>query len=112
VRKRAWLLYPAWIIVCAILFFAFRGAEDPSRRRDRILSNEAGVRALQILQSKEPERFRHYEVVHVAWSDARWIVLCDARPHTALRQAVVVELDGKSGAALTIRDPVRRSRLN
>ena len=111
VWRRSWLLYPAWIVICAVLFFALRGAEDPSRRRDRILSNEAGVRALQILQSRAPQ-YRNYEVVHVAWADARWIVLCDAVPHTALRDAIVVELDGRSGELVTIRRPVRTSRLN
>lgn len=112
VRKRGWLLYPMWMVVCAVLFLALRGAEDPSRRRDRILSNQAGVRALQVLQEKAPDRFNKYEVVHVAWADSRWIVLCDAVPRTALREAVVVELDGRSGKLLTIRRPVRTSRLN
>ena len=45
VRRRYWLLYPLWIAICAALFFAVRGAEDPSRRHDRILSDEAAVRA-------------------------------------------------------------------
>jgi hypothetical protein len=45
--------------------------------------------------------------VHVAASDDRWIVLCDRRPRTALREAIVVELRAADGALLLIRKPVR-----
>jgi len=34
-------------------------------------------------------------------------VLCDRVPHTALREAVVVELDAANGSLLAIRKPVR-----
>lgn len=105
-----------WIALCAVLFIALRGAEDPSRRRDRILSNEAGVRALRILRVTDPARFNRYEVVHVAYARsgeagaaARWVVLCDRVPHSALREAVVLELDARSGKLLTMRPPVARS---
>ena len=102
--RRYWLLYPAWIAVCAVLFLALRGADDPSRPRGRILSNDAAAIAVRVL----PRQYRGYEAVHVALSDdhKRWVVLCDAVPHTALRRAVVVELDARDGTLLTIRKPV------
>jgi hypothetical protein len=90
-----------------VLAFALRNQEDPSRRRGRILSNDAGARAVAALRQLDRPRFREYEPVHVAWESGRWIVLCDRVPHTALREAVVVELDGKDGRVLRIRKPVR-----
>lgn len=106
--RRYWLLYPAWIAVCAVLFLALRGADDPSRPRGRVLSNDAAVLAVRILRTK-PE-YRGYEAVHVAASDdhRRWIVLCDAVPHTALQRAVVVELDARDGTLLMMRKPTIR----
>ena len=103
--RRYWLLYPAWIALCVVLFIALRGAEDPSRPRGRVLSNDAAVIAVRILRTR-PE-FRGYEAVHVALSDDhnRWVVLCDAVPHTALQRAVVVELDSRSGKYLLTRKP-------
>jgi hypothetical protein len=98
-RRRYWLLYPAWIVLCAILFLALRHADDPSRRPGRIQSNDAAVRALAILHRPG------YEAVHVAGEGNRWIVLCDRVPHTGLREAVVVELDAVDGHLLTIRKP-------
>ena len=110
VLRRYWLFYPAWILVCAALFVAFRHRDDPSRRAGRILSDDAGVRAVAILAQSDPVRFRSYEAVHVAWatrgeggSADRWVILCDRVPHTALREAVVVELDGKDGRLLLMR---------
>ena len=114
VRRRFWLLYPLWIAICAVLVFALRNSEDPSRRHDRILSNEAAVRALAILRKVDRPRYNGYEAVHVAYAGrgeggraARWVVLCDRVPHSALRDAVVVELDAGDGSLLTIRKPVR-----
>ena len=111
--RRALALYAAWILVCAALFLAFSGASDPSRRRDRMLSNDAGRRALSVLRQSDPARFRDYEVVHVAYARrgeggdlARWVVLCDRVPHTALRQAVVVEIEAASGALIVMRRPL------
>lgn len=111
VRRRFWLLYPAWIALCAALFFGLRGARDPSRPAGRILSNDAATLAVKALGTRD---FPGYEVVHVAYAPAsepgnraRWVVLCDRLPHTALRQAVVVELDARDGRVLTIRSPVR-----
>jgi hypothetical protein len=106
VSRRYWLLYPAWILICGVLFFALRGAEDPSRRHGRILSNDAADIAVRIVRQRP--QFRGYEAVHVAGSDDhnRWIVLCDAVPHTALRGAIVVELDARDGKLLTIRKPL------
>jgi hypothetical protein len=113
VRRRLWLLYPLWIVFCAGLFFALRNSDDPSRRHDRILSNDAAVRAVAILRSRDGVRFAVYEAVHVAYAGrgeaggrARWIVLCDRIPHSALRDAVVVELDARDGSLLAIRKPV------
>ena len=106
-------LYGLWILLCAILFIALRGAEDPSRRRDRILSTDAGAKALSILRNRDPVRFRDHEVVHVAFARAgegaperRWIVLADRVPHTALQEAIVVELRAEDGALLRIRKPI------
>lgn len=108
--RRSWLLYPAWILLCAALFAGLQGREDPSRRGDRILSNDAAARAQALLQTT---RWRGYQAVHVAYvpageggGGARWVVLCDRVPHTALAEAVVVELDARSGGLLTIRKPV------
>jgi hypothetical protein len=103
-------LYILWIAICVILFVALRGAEDPSRRAGRILSNDAGDRAVAILRARG---IRGYEAVHVAYAsrgeggkEKRWVVLCDRVPHTALREALVVELRAADGALLTIRKPV------
>ncbi len=102
-------LYTAWFLLCVVLFFALRGMEDPSRPKGRILSIEAGRRALSI--SKE-RGLRGYEVVHVARarrnegaSEDRWVVLLDQVPHTRLRHAVVVELRVEDGTLLRIRKP-------
>ena len=106
-------IYVAWIVFCAILFFALRGAEDPSRRRGRILSNDAGNIALRILRDRDARKYDGYEVVHVGFARAgegaperRWVVLLDAVPHTGLRDAVVVELRAEDGSLLRIRKPV------
>jgi hypothetical protein len=100
-------LYPAWILVCAILFFALGGLDDPSRPKGRILSIEAGQRARTIANERG---LRDYEVVHVARArknegavEDRWIVLLDRVPHTRLREAVVVELRVDDGRLLRIR---------
>jgi hypothetical protein len=102
-------LYPAWIAVCAVLFLALGGLEDPSRPRGRILSIEAGTRALEIARARGLDG---YEVVHVARARAgegaaehRWIVLLDRVPHTRLAEAVVVELRVEDGTLLRVRKP-------
>lgn len=112
-RRRFGILYVSWIVLCAGLFLALSDLEDPSRPRGRILSTDAGVRALGILRERDPSRFASYEVVHVARARAgegaaqeRWIVLLDRVPHTSLREAVVVELRLDDGGLLTIRKPV------
>src|SRR4051794_4809010 len=113
VSRGRWIaLYVGWIAICAILFLALSGREDPSRRGDRILSNDAGRRALTLLYQTDRIRYRDFEVVHVAYAGAgeggregRWVVLCDGVPHTALREAVVVELDAKDGRLLRTRKP-------
>lgn len=103
-------LYILWIALCAVLFVALRGAEDPSRPQGRILSLEAGTRALAIAKARG---FEGYEVVHVARARAgeggaehRWIVLLDQVPHTSLKRAVVVELRVEDGTLLRVRKAV------
>lgn len=93
-------------MLCAVLAFALRHSEDPSRRAGRILSNDAGLRAVALLRGIDRTRYRDYEPVHVAWETDRWIVLCDRVPHTALRAAVVMELDGRDGRLVRMRKPV------
>ncbi|HET8774935.1 MAG TPA: hypothetical protein VFP80_14130, partial [Thermoanaerobaculia bacterium] len=102
-------LYPAWLLVCAVLFLALGGLEDPSRPKGRILSIDAGRRATAIVQERG---MTGYEVVHVARArrneggpEERWVVLLDQVPHTRLRQAVVVELRAGDGTLLNIRKP-------
>lgn len=104
-------LYPTWILVCAILFFALGGLDDPSRPQGRILSIEAGQRAERIAKQYG---LLDYEVVHVAHArrkegaaEDRWIVLLDRVPHTRLREAVVIELRTSDGVLLRIRRPER-----
>ena len=108
--KRFSLFYVAWIALCAVLFVGLRGAEDPSRRRDRILNNDAAARAEAILTADA--RYRGYEVVHVAYAnrgeggaEARWVVLLDHVPHSALHDARVVELRARDGKLLGVRQP-------
>ncbi len=83
--------------------------EDPSRPKGRILSIDAGQRALSIAHARG---MRGLEVVHVARARAgegaaedRWIVLLDKVPHTRLREAVVIELRVEDGGLLRIRRP-------
>ncbi len=97
------VVYAVWIAVCSIGFVAVRHAPDPSRRAGRILANDAGDRAVIVLRRRG---FRGYEAVHVAGEGDRWIVLCDRVPHTALRDAVVVELRAADGGLITVRKPV------
>jgi hypothetical protein len=102
-------LYPAWLALCAVLFFALGGLEDPSRPKGRILSIEAGRRAATIIKERG---LSGYEVVHVARArrnegapEERWIVLLDQVPHTSLKRAIVVELRAGDGTLLDIRRP-------
>ena len=111
VNRRFAFLYVAWIAICATLFAALSGAEDPSRRRDRILSNDAGARAVTIASQRD-RRYRGYEAVHVAYAgrgeggrEARWVVLLDRVPHTELHEAIVVELRASDGQLITLREP-------
>jgi hypothetical protein len=110
VRWRFVVVYVSWIALCGALFAALSGADDPSRRRDRILNDVAEARAVAELQ--RVTGLRGYEAVHIAWAsrgeggkEARWIVLLDRVPHTALHDARVVELRASDGALLTIREP-------
>ena len=105
--RRLWPFYLAWIALCAILFVALRGADDPARPKGRILSIDAGTRALTIARARG---LRDYEVVHVARARAgeggreeRWVVLLDRIPHSRLKDAVVIELDAATGSPIKIR---------
>jgi hypothetical protein len=107
--RRWWPLYVGWVALCALLFFALGGLEDPSRPKGRLLSIDAGLRARAIARERG---FRDYEVVHVArarrgegGTEDRWVVLLDQVPHTSLRAAVVVELAEDSGNLLLLRRP-------
>src|SRR5687768_16497044 len=95
VRRRYWMLYVVWLALCAVLFVALQSAEDPRTRDDRISNPEARRLALAALRTT---RWADHDVAHVAFSrhgeigaDPRWVVLCDARPRSGLREAVVVE---------------------
>lgn len=86
------------------------GVEDPSRRRDRVPQRVAAERALKTLHQLDWERYRSYEIVHIAWARAgeihpepRWLVLCDTVPRSGLRHAVVVEVGGRDGRFLAVR---------
>ena len=107
--RRWWPLYAAGIVLCAILFVALSGLEDPSRPKGRILAYEAGLEARRIAEGRG---FAGYEVVRVArarrgegGSVDRWVVLLDRVPHTRLREAIVVELRSDDGTLLGIRRP-------
>ena len=104
-------IYAVWIVLCAVLFLALGGLEDPSRPKGRILSIDAGRRAVAFARERG---ISGLEVVHVARARAgegaaeeRWIVLLDHVPHTRLRRAVVVELRIADGGLIAIRAPVR-----
>jgi hypothetical protein len=109
--RRWWPFYVGWIALCTILFFALGDLEDPSRPKGRILSIEAGRRALQLARARG---IADYEIVHVArarqgegGAEDRWVVLLDRRPHTSLREAVVMELAVEDGRLLRMRRPAR-----
>lgn len=112
-RSRGYaFVYAGWILLCAVLFLALRGAEDPSRRKGRILSDDAAFRAVAILRQQDLSRYAGYEAVHVAFAGkgegaplARWVVLCDRVPHSALSEAVVVELRAEDGTLIDTRAP-------
>jgi hypothetical protein len=111
VIRRFWPLYILWAVVCAILFAALSNFEDPSRPKGRILSIEAGRRALAVAEARG---MKDYEVVHVARGRAgeggaedRWVVLVDRVPHTKLKDAWVIELRASDGALLAVRKPVK-----
>ena len=111
-----WPLYLGWFALCAILFLAFANAEDPSRPTGRILSIDAGQRALVIARDRG---LRDYTVVHVARARAgeggrredRWVVLLDRLPHTGLAEAIVVEIGLGDGRLLRVREPFRDAEL-
>jgi hypothetical protein len=114
-RLPYWVVYPAWIALCAILFFALRGLPDPSRPGDRLGRAEAGERAIGYLLATDSQRFAGFEPVHTAHSprgelgpEARWVVLCDRPAGERLQEAVVVEIRASDGELIRIRPPVIR----
>jgi len=111
VNRKFAVAYAGWIALCAVLFLALAGREDPSRRRDRILPTDAGARAAAVAAHRD-SRYRGYEAVHVAYAgrgeggrEARWVVLLDRVPHSALHDAVVVELRASDGSLIALRPP-------
>jgi hypothetical protein len=109
-KNRYPMIYGLWIAICAILFLALSGVRDRSRPNGRILSNDAGKMAEQVLL-RSGRTYRGYHVVHIADpergdADPRFIVLLDSEPRSALSQAVVVELRARDGALVRMRKPV------
>jgi hypothetical protein len=109
-NQRIGIACALWVAICGGLVVALDNAPDPSRRRDRILSNDAGRIAVAEMRRRDAARFRDYEAVHVAnaprsggRSEAKWIVLVDRVPHTGLRDAFIVELRASDGAVLGVR---------
>ncbi|MGA7617186.1 MAG: hypothetical protein WBX15_18630 [Thermoanaerobaculia bacterium] len=111
VRRHYWIVYPAWIVVCAALFVLLQGTGDPARPSDHLRDEVARVHSLSVLRATDPAAFARFDVVHSAYDrgpgdpNGRWVILCDIPERSALRRAVVVELDGQSGAKLDIRRP-------
>jgi hypothetical protein len=113
-RRRVpfWLVYPAWILVCAALYFLLRGLPDPSQPAGRLGRSEAGKRAEAYLLAHDPLRFAGFEAVHAAHSpagevgpEARWVVLCDHPSGEKLLEAMVVEMRATDGQLIRIRRP-------
>lgn len=114
--RRFGLLYVGWIFLCAGLFLALASQRDPARPEGRILSLEASAAGLRAARAADPERFRDYQVVHVARGRSgeggereRWVVLLDRHPRTRLRDAVVVEVAVEDGSLLRIRKAMTAS---
>lgn len=110
IQRRFWIAYPVLILVCALLFVVLRDAPDPSRRIDRVDKDDAAVIALAELRRSGGARYEAYEVVHVALAkrgevtnEPLWLVLCDRRERSALREAVVVQLRAADGEVVGIR---------
>ena len=109
-RRLIWLLYPLWLLVCAVLFVAMRDWPDPSRRNDRISNEEAAIRTEAILRTLDSGKYSGFEVVNVSFArrgeiavEPRWLVLCDEDRRSALDAAIVVELRASDGAFVRAR---------
>jgi hypothetical protein len=109
-RTIFWFVYPVWIAICAVLFVAVADLPDPSKKSDRIENELAGERALAILKASDPVRFANYEAVHVSYAkrnevspESRWLILCDDKDRTGLRDAVVVHLRAIDGVLRDVR---------
>lgn len=100
-----------WLAACAMAFVLLRGAPDPAEPRGRIDERRAGVEAIAALSDS---RGGAWSVVKAAPALAgeparhRWIVLCDRPGRTAMRQALVVDIDADTGRVDGIRRPIPR----
>ena len=111
-RRRFWLLYPAWILICVALFFALRQLPDPARPSGRIDRDSASRLALQYLVQSNA-RYGSHTPEHIAFSpsgelgpEARWVVLCYRDEASGFHDAMVVEVRASDGALIRIRRPV------
>ena len=104
-------LYPAWIVVCALLFLVLRDAPDPSRPSGRMTPAQARVTALEYLAKYDAARFGTYHVIDAAvYRDVQrdervWVVICDSTPRSALKRAVIVDLEADTGEVVRTRRP-------
>ena len=111
-RSRFYIsLYPAWVLVCAVLFLMVRDAPDPSRPSGRMTPEKARLTALSHLRAFDAARFGEYHVIDAAvyrdleLDERVWVVICDSTPRSALRRAVVVDLDANDGVVIRTRRP-------
>ncbi|HUF18565.1 MAG TPA: hypothetical protein VMS12_11040 [Thermoanaerobaculia bacterium] len=107
-RRRTWLLYPLWILLCGLLFAALLGAPDPARPAGRLTEKEGIAKAEAALKSRPG--FDSHRVVHAAWSpkgelggESRWVVLFRAVEAQGLQSSVVVEVTGDEGRLIRMR---------
>lgn len=109
-REKFWVTYPAWVGVCALILVAVHDMEDGSRRRTRISNGRVADLAISLLKENHGSRFEDYTVAHVAYArkgeigeTSRWVVLSDQEDRTALRHAIVVEIEVDSHSPIRFR---------
>lgn len=103
-------VYILWILFCALLFAALRGADDPALPAGRITEREAVESAAASLEALGREGV--WREVHAAWSpagelgdEARWVVLFAQRTPQGRQEALVIEVNGGSGKPIRVRRP-------